>query len=174
MATYLKTPKGQEEMASHAHGLGLRARRLLILIDGQRDTHALATMTADAKLQESLAQLLEGGFITLAGAQESGQAPAPGSTSASADPAARLAAKSDGHESAGAGLQLARDFMMNTLRVFHGPYGKLDLVKRIHASSQVSELRALFDEWLASISETRIGRKRADELTARLMEVLPG
>ena len=57
MATYLKTPHGLEEMASHAHGLGLRARRLLILIDGRRDTAALAAMTGDAKFDESLAQL---------------------------------------------------------------------------------------------------------------------
>jgi len=63
---------------------------------------------------------------------------------------------------------------MNTLRTFHGPYGKLDLVKRIHASTHGSELRALFDEWLHSISESRIGRKRADELSARLLEVMPG
>ena len=38
----------------------------------------------------------------------------------------------------------------------------------------LQELRALFEEWLHSISESRIGRKRADELSARLLEVMPG
>ena len=67
-----------------------------------------------------------------------------------------------------------RFFSVKSELTFHGPYGKLDLVKRIHASTHSAELRALFEEWLHSISESRIGRKRADELSARLLEVMPG
>lgn len=182
MATYLKTPHGLEEMASHAHGLGLRARRLLILIDGRRDTAALAGMTGDAKFEESLAQLVAGGFIAVAGPEASPIAPpataASGTALASSAPTpakpADAPAPTAAHAAGGESLQVARDFMMNTLRTFHGPYGKLDLLKRIHASTHSAELRALFDDWLGSISETRIGRKRADELSARLLEVLPG
>ena len=34
-AIYAKTEKGQQEMQSRAHGLGLRQRTLLIMVDGR-------------------------------------------------------------------------------------------------------------------------------------------
>lgn len=181
MSIYMKTPRGQEELDHRSHALGLRARRLLILIDGQRPAAELARLSGDAELEARLAMLAEQGFIAradgAAATKPAGASPALASAAARAPsapmrsaPAAQPAAAPAG---AGAGnLELARDFMMNTLRTFNGPYGKLDLVKRIHASSAREELRAMFDEWLRAISESRIGRKRADELSARLLEVL--
>mgnify|MGYP001202718018 FL=1 len=163
MTTYRKTPLGQHEITGRAGGLGLRARRLLILVDGQREAPALAALAGDAQFADSLRSLIDGGFIEPL-------APATPATTASAPQHVRTAEGTVREAS----LALAQDFMMNTLRTFHGPYGKLDLVKRIHASRQATELRALFDEWLQSISESRIGRKRADELSARLLEVMPG
>ena len=138
METYAKTPKGQDEIAHRTHGLGLRARRLLILVDGQRSVEDLRGLT---------------------GGRETHTSPAP------------VARANTGHA---ASLPLARDFMINTLRTFHGPYAKLDLVKRIHATQSGGELRRLIMEWQQSIAESRLGRKRADELLARLEEVMPG
>lgn len=168
MEKYAKTPKGQDEIAHRTEGLGLRARRLLILVDGQRSVEDLRRLTGDAGIADALGELAAAGFITPCAepARAVEAARRDGSMATSA-----VAPANTGHP---ASLPLARDFMINTLRTFHGPYGKLDLVKRIHASRQASELRALFDEWLQSISESRIGRKRADELSARLLEVMPG
>lgn len=164
MSKYCKTAKGHQEISERAAGLGLRARRLLILIDGQRDSEELGRLAGDARVEDTLRTLADAGFI------EADAVPAAAKTAptphASPAPAA--------HGGRQASLALAQDFMMNTLRTFHGPYGKLDLVKRIHASTHSAELRALFEEWLHSISESRIGRKRADELSARLLEVMPG
>ena len=144
---------------------GLRARRLLILIDGQRDSAELGRLAGDTHVDDTLRTLADAGFIE-AEAAPATATPAPAAHATSPTPRA--------HGGRQASLALAQDFMMNTLRTFHGPYGKLDLVKRIHASTHSAELRALFEEWLHSISESRIGRKRADELSARLLEVMPG
>jgi hypothetical protein len=164
MSKYCKTAKGHQEISERAAGLGLRARRLLILIDGQRDEEELGRLAGDAHVGDTLRTLADGGFI------EPDAAPATVTTA----PAAHATPTPAAHGGRQASLALAQDFMMNTLRTFHGPYGKLDLVKRIHASTHSAELRALFEEWLHSISESRIGRKRADELSARLLEVMPG
>lgn len=163
MTMYCKTAKGHHEIAARSGGLRLRARRLLILIDGQRGIEALGQLAGDAEVAGTLQALVEGGFIEPC-------ATATAEVPAAATQPAPSAALPGGRQ---ASLALAQDFMMNTLRTFHGPYGKLDLVKRIHATTQTEDLRALFDEWLNSISESRIGRKRADELCARLREVIP-
>ena len=157
MSIHAKTEKGHEEIARRSHGLGARARRLLILVDGRRSAGELLSLTADPALEESLAELLDGGFIVPAAASVPTVPAGPAATHAGRAP----------------GLALARDFMINTLRTFHGPYGKLDLLKRIHASESVEGLRRLIDEWRQAIGESRIGRKRMDELLSRLNEVLP-
>ena len=164
MSKYCKTAKGHQEISERAAGLGLRARRLLILIDGQRDSEELGRLAGDAHVEDTLRTLADAGFI------EADAVP----TAATTAPAAHASPAPTAPSGRQASLALAQDFMMNTLRTFHGPYGKLDLVKRIHASTHSAELRALFEEWLHSISESRIGRKRADELSARLLEVMPG
>ena len=69
-------------------------------------------------------------------------------------------------------MQMARDFMINTLRTFHGPYNKLGLMKRIQDSQERPDIEALIEEWLSSISETRLGRNRAQELKERLLAVM--
>ena len=164
MGKYCKTAKGHQEISDRAAGLGARARRLLILIDGQRDNEELGRLAGDALVDDTLRTLADAGFIEAdAASAATAMAPAAHAGPTPAAPGGRQAS-----------LALAQDFMMNTLRTFHGPYGKLDLVKRIHASTHSAELRALFEEWLHSISESRIGRKRADELSARLLEVMPG
>lgn len=166
MAKYLKTAKGQEEINSRTHGLGLRARRVLILVDGERDTDVLAAMSGAPDVEDVLTVLVEGGFI------EASVAPQAAATASAAVVEPIPAPKGAG--ASAEKVKMARDFMMNTLRTFHGPYGKLDLVKRIHSSNAEDELHGLFDEWLVSITETSIGRKRADELSARLRGVLAG
>ncbi|WP_068804682.1 hypothetical protein [Thauera phenolivorans] len=181
MSIYMKTPRGQEELDHRTHALGLRARRLLILIDGERPTEELARLSGDAELEARLSMLVERGFIARAGGEKAAGAGAVAARSSLQAPAAPLApARSSAAAQppvtqappGGGNVELARDFMMNTLRTFNGPYGKLDLVKRIHASSAREDLHAMYDEWLRAISESRIGRKRADELSARLLEVL--
>lgn len=165
MTVYTKTARGLDEIAHRSNAIGLRARRVLILIDGARTLDALQALSGDAELAATLAQLEEGGFISAQAAPaptvdvELRTAPAP--AKASATPA-----------HAAPGMQMARDFMINTLRTFHGPYNKLGLMKRIQDSQERPDIEALIDEWLRSISETRLGRNRAQELKERLLAVM--
>ncbi len=64
---FSKTPKGTAELAARSGALSLAQRRLLILVDGLRDVDELAALVPSA-LDESLAMLEQGGFISLAGA----------------------------------------------------------------------------------------------------------
>ena len=164
MTVYTKTARGLDEIAHRSNAIGLRARRVLILIDGARTLDALQALSGDAELAATLAQLEEGGFI-------SAQA-APASTVdvERATPAPAKSSATPAH--AAPGMQMARDFMINTLRTFHGPYNKLGLMKRIQDSQERPDIEALIDEWLRSISETRLGRNRAQELKERLLAVM--
>lgn len=164
MSYFTKTRKGLEEIDTRSAGLHPRARRLLILIDGRRSTDELVALLNDARFEETLAVLQEGGFIEVEVVAES--APAP--LSILPPPRVGMAAST-----AGSGqIDTARHFMMNTLKTFNGPYSKLSLIQRIHACSNRDELLALVGDWLNSISETRSGRQRADELNARLLAVI--
>ncbi|EPZ13894.1 hypothetical protein M622_07940 [Thauera terpenica 58Eu] len=167
MTVYTKTARGLDEIAHRSNAIGLRARRVLILIDGARTLDALQALSGDAELAATLAQLEEGGFISAQAAPaptvdvELRTPPAPAPAKASATPA-----------HAAPGMQMARDFMINTLRTFHGPYNKLGLMKRIQDSQERPDIEALIEEWLSSISETRLGRNRAQELKERLLAVM--
>ncbi|MBR0565245.1 hypothetical protein J5J83_03825 [Azoarcus sp. L1K30] len=161
MSIFAKTPKGHEEIETRSGGLHPRMRRLLILIDGVRATEALASMLNDGRFEETLAGLEAEGYIERA----VGSPPVTSAESVSM-PAVTPAPGGEGQ------LELARNFMMNTLKAFNGPYNKLSLMQRIHGCSNREELQALFADWLSSINETHAGRKRAEELTERLQAVM--
>ena len=77
---FAKTPQGSDEIATRRHGLSMRMRQLLILIDGRRTVSDLARLISDKDLGASLATLEEQGFAsptgTAAGAARSAGGPA--------------------------------------------------------------------------------------------------
>jgi len=79
---YVKTPHGSDEIATRRHGLGLRVRQLLILIDGRRSVADLARMVSEAELRAHLPLLRDQGFVVVAGAMAAGTAPAGGAAAA--------------------------------------------------------------------------------------------
>ena len=155
MTIYFKTPQGVGEIANRSGAVGQRARRLLILIDGQRSRDELHALAGDPDIESTLAQLSDAGFIVAAAEQADSVSPAKASVQAQSKD-----------------LEKARNFMINTLRAYHGPYSKLDLVKRIGASQQRAELEVLSEEWRSSIAENRAGLKRIDELMGLLRAVM--
>jgi len=163
--TYFKTRKGQEEIESRSGGLTPRARRLLIMIDGKRDLSEVRALIGDPNLDETLDMLEREGYVTLpveavvevAAAEAGGDDATPGDAPAAFDAEQ---------------LEMARNFMMNTITKFNGPYNKLGLMKKVHDSRRPDDLRELFDEWLRAICETRMGKLRAEELKTRLRTVL--
>lgn len=184
-AIFAKTRKGQDEIEQRSAGLGPRARRLLILLDGKRALDDVRALMPDPKLDETLAVLVDGAFIEV-----SGGAPAAASVAtpvatpvatwvatsvapaaaASAPAAAPALADERPHDPAR--LEQARNFMINSMRTFNGPYGNIALMTRVKDSANAADLRALVGEWSDSINLTKAGRQRAEELKSKLLEVL--
>jgi hypothetical protein len=63
VSIYVKTPKGIEEVEHKAHGLALKARRVLITIDGKRDLSALEAIFPPSTVGPVLAELIAQGFV---------------------------------------------------------------------------------------------------------------
>ncbi len=65
-ATYLKTPKGNEEIQTRKNKLSVRQRNLLIMVDGSKPLHVLSEIATKLGLStDDLAQLEKSGFIAL-------------------------------------------------------------------------------------------------------------
>lgn len=112
-------------------------------------------------MDETLAMLQADGYIERI--EPGGCAPARGEQA----PAGGIDAPPDP-----ARLDKARNFMLNAMRTFNGPYHNIDLMTRIQGARGANELRALVDAWLTSVKLTRMGRLRAEELRLRVLEVL--
>jgi hypothetical protein len=69
-------------------------------------------------------------------------------------------------------LEMARNFMMNTVKTFTGPYTHLSLIERLFAAKDHASLREEFDAWFRAIVDTRDGRRRAEELREQLLRVI--
>jgi hypothetical protein len=69
-AIYRKTDKGKREVAERAFGLENHARRLLIMIDGQRATAELSVYIRAGEFEKTLERLLAEGFVEAVGTGE--------------------------------------------------------------------------------------------------------
>ena len=67
LAIYRKTDKGKREVAGRALGLESHLRRLLIMIDGQRDAAELSVYVRAGELEGALARLVAQGFVETVG-----------------------------------------------------------------------------------------------------------
>lgn len=165
---FAKTERGHAEITSRAGGLSPRVRRVLIFVDGKRTVAELRDMLQYDDLQHTLGLLEEEGYIEMAGV------PGPGGR-AHETPAAmpsmttfRLHPPGDDPVR----LQKARNFMLNTLNAFVGALGTSSLQDRIEAARNQADLRALFDEWYYAIVSSRDGRREAEHLRGKLLEVI--
>ena len=72
---YRKTDKGKQEVAERAFGLESHLRRLLIMIDGQKNVTELSVYVRAGELESTFARLVAEGFVeTLAGDPVPGRA----------------------------------------------------------------------------------------------------
>jgi len=167
---FAKTPKGQDEVATRSGGLSPRVRRVLIFVDGKRTVDDLRGMLQSDDLQHTLGMLEEEGYIEfhdLSGvAPAASQAPLPerlpsitafGDLPAELDPVR---------------LQMARNFMTNTLNAFVGALGTSSLLERLEQAASHPELRRLYDEWYHAIVMSRDGKREAESLRTKLLNVI--
>ena len=170
MATlYRKTPKGQAEIETRAHRLSPRVRGALILVDGQRDSAALAQLVG-AQAAESLALLAAEGFVELVG----GAAPPPPSAAPTAPvasaaptrtaeaavvaPAAAAATPAD--------FEKLRRQAVRALTEIIGPMAE-PLAIRMERARTLAELQPLLALAQETIANTR-GRQAVADYRSRL------
>lgn len=166
---FAKTPKGHEEVTNKTGGLTPRQRRVLIFIDGKRTVEDLRSMLQSDDLQHTLGMLEEDGYIELSGVvASSGKAETP--------PPGPLPSVTSFRELPPEGdalrLQQSRNFMANTLNAFVGSIGASSLLNRIEDAKGHDDLRQLFDEWYHAIVMSREGRREAESLRAKLLQVI--
>lgn len=157
---FAKSPKGQAEITTKAGGLTARIRRVLIVVDGKRTVDEMRGLLQADDLQHTLGMLEEEGYIVVATAQPS--QPLPSITAfrelpETPDPVS---------------LQQARNFMMNTLNAFIGGLGASSLLDRIENADGHAGLRDLYGEWYHAIVMSREGKREAESLRTKLLNVI--
>ncbi len=107
---YQKTDKGREEIATRKHGLSLRLRSVLLLIDGKRSGSELLTIYPGLGVSEAMLQELESkGFIAPVSEAPSVSRPGPQRTRSSGSRNRNGAKKSAGEKSMDSDSSLIMD-----------------------------------------------------------------
>ncbi|MEJ2793449.1 hypothetical protein WAE56_08535 [Iodobacter sp. LRB] len=172
---YVKTPRGQKEIAERSSGLPARQRRLLILIDGTKSSSELAVLLAEFELSARLEELLGLGFIQLkdpappeklnikpaevpvakATAPVATLAPAPGNT-LSIDPLLLEQAKKLMVESAGHCLGIMARSLIEEIQQCNESNCKVVIARWNMALRQSSKARTHADQYVDAV-KTLIG-----------------
>lgn len=174
-ALYAKTPLGQQEIQQRSLRLPLLTRRVLLLVDGRRTVRELATLAGNADTSALLAELETLGCIELLSTAPAAPAMAPASaTSTAASPAAAdaLAGLPPPTARSAEQVDMARNFMINTINRMLEQNSRLTLVEKIFHSVDAAELREHYPAWEEAIGSSWMGRKRLDELKRKLFDVL--
>ena len=173
---YAKTAEGQQEIQARAMGLTPLARRVLVLVDGHRSGKDLAAFVPGNDIEVHLTELLTRECIAAVG-----RAAAPASASASAPaaaghphdpfedelnrlPAAETRSTKD--------LDMARNFMTNTVNNIFGHHNRISLLEAIFACQSSEALRKVYPAWAHALETNSTGKKRLPELRDKLYAVL--
>ncbi|MBU0749689.1 MAG: hypothetical protein KKH21_01615 [Gammaproteobacteria bacterium] len=170
---YAKTAAGQHEIQSRALGLSPLVRRLLLLVDGQRSGKDLEVFVAGHDVVAMFDELLAQGCIEAKATARPAAAPAaaaakPAAPSASDD----LGALPPADSRTAKELEMARNFMTNTVNNTFGHHNRISLIESIHACSTSEQLRGVYPHWVETMSSSAIGLKRLPELREKLFAVL--
>jgi hypothetical protein len=169
-AVFAKTEAGLDEIQSRQLGLPPLVRRLLVLVDGRRTVAELAAFAGGKDAGELLQELLRHRCIAQvrAAPAPAPRPPAPAAP-ASSDP---LAALPPPEQRSPQQLDMARNFMINTINRMLEQNSRLTLVEAIFASPDAATLRTHHAAWEAAIGSSWMGARRLPELRKKLFEVL--
>ena len=173
-AIFAKTVTGQQEIQSRALKLGPLPRRLLILIDGKRDGKELAPLVAGHDLASMISHLIEKNCIEHVRGGTTPMVPDP----IAAPPAAAKKTPTDTSTLPPAAtrsakeVEMARNFMTNTVNTVFQPNTRLTLLEAIFACKTVEDVRKVYPKWVETISSSAIGTKRLPEFREKLFKVL--
>jgi hypothetical protein len=163
-----KTDKGREEIATRRYHLAPRMRTLLLLIDGKHTNHELLQKLRGMGLtEESLAELLNDGYIHAVAAPPVVQSVAPATRVvkiAEAPAGARL--MPDGKTQ----FEAVYQFYTETIKSMIGLRG-YGLQMKVEKAGAIEELRELRKPYLEAVLKAK-GNELARGLSLRLDELL--
>lgn len=169
---FAKTDEGQAEIKTRALGLTAKVRSVLIMVDGQRNVRDLAGLTG-SDIDVSLHELLSAGCIVevappkIAAAAAAAPAAAAG-PSASDDIAALPPASSRSAKQ----VDMARNFMTNTVNTMFGANMRLSMIEAIYNCRTADDLRGVYPQWVETMMGSVQGARRLPELRQKLFDVL--
>ncbi len=163
-----KTELGRSEMTQRSGKLTPRQRRVLIFVDGKHSVSDLRDMVAADDLTHTLGMLEEEGFIELLGERaDGGEVTVTDGALPSITAFRRLPEKPDPKS-----LEMAKHFMINTIKTFCGGYSHVSLQSDIFEAKDHQVLRTFYDMWYHAIMESREGKRRCEELRGDLLKVI--
>jgi hypothetical protein len=175
-AIFAKTETGQREIKTRELGLPPLVRRLLILIDGKRTGRELAPMLMGQSLDQLLAELIDKECVSLAEVvvPPSATVARPNALVSPQDAGANaaLAALPPADSRSDKNLEMARNFMTNTVNMEFGANMRLSLIEAIANCSTPTELRQVYPTWYNTMNSSKSGAKELPKLVEKLFRVL--
>ena len=168
-ATFTKTPQGTLEIQTRSLGLSVLARRVLILVDGHRTGKELGAFVAGSDILQLLDELLGRKCIAPVSAPAAAIAAEPiQPAAAQAEPAEWPPAQTRTAKD----VEMARNFMTNTVNTIFGHHNRISLIEAIHACQSSDDLRRVYVSWSQAMEGHSAGKKRLPELREKLFAVL--
>lgn len=191
---FSKTPLGAQEMAARSLGLTPLQRRVLILLDGKRSLADVAVLVPGHDVAALVEQLVAHACVVYSmdapgGAPvttertnspvQPGVVPGPsaGTQGAPVSPALALAqlafdALPPAASRSAKDVEMARNFMTNTINRMFEQYSKLTLVEAIFSCKDADDLRRVYPDWAHTMQTNTIAARRFPELSSQLFTTL--
>lgn len=170
---YIKTDKAHEEIAHRNHGLRLKARQVLVLLDGARTVGMLAAVLVGLELTSIIKELEHAGFI----------APLPAAPTVSTEipinalppvtavaPSGAVAAQPEAPLDPLVLLEV-KLMMESAIQQYLGLLGA-DLRQLVAGVKDNAGLRSAMARWHMALRESRKGADAADELLQQAKTML--
>lgn len=169
LTPFAKTPQGMLEIQTRSLGLSVLARRVLILVDGNRTGKDLGAFVAGSDILHLLEELLSRECIAPVATAVAAPAAAP-APAAAANP--ELADLPPAQSRSAKDVEMARNFMTNTVNTIFGHHNRISLIEAIHACQSSEDLRRVYVSWAQAMEGNATGKKRLPELREKLFAVL--
>nr|WP_319564182.1 hypothetical protein [uncultured Rhodoferax sp.] len=170
---FAKTIEGQQEIQTRAKKLPPLIRRLLILVDGKQTGQELSAYMTGQNVVDMLTELLAQDCISVVKSSS-----APGKTlsttgvDATSQPALSTPFLQPPETRTPKELEMARNFMINTINAEFGQHMCLTLIEAISSCSSTQELRQQYPSWHKTMSLSRSSSKVLPGLVEKLMRVI--
>ncbi|PIZ21403.1 MAG: hypothetical protein CO065_04485 [Comamonadaceae bacterium CG_4_9_14_0_8_um_filter_57_21] len=176
-SVFAKTAVGQQEVQTRALKLGPLPRRLLILVDGKRSVSELTGFVAGSDINVLLTELLDKACIEATAVLPASAAPktpsAEHKSSLETDLVDHFLEKlPDASTRSAKEVEMAKNFMMNTVNTIFQPNTRLTLLESIFACKTVQDVRNVYPKWTDTMNASAIGARRMPEFREKLLQVL--